>query len=646
MKQASVLLKQGQLGEAQQLCEQICSADPGNAECWMQLGAINGMQNNHSKAADCFKTVLGLRPDSVAARINYAQALLQSGEHEKATEQLEHVLRSNPGSEAAWCMLGRCRAESDQLEVAIEAYHRVLVLNPDHAQASHGLGFALHRLGRWEESVGHFRHALHINPRLAQAHFGLGFSLQKMGNQQEAHDHLQQAVVLNPEYAEAHLAIGTALSMMGKQHLAVTSIQEAIRLKPDFTDARITLAATLMPLGQPDEALHLLEHVIHEEPGNIEAIALATIIDQHKGDIESARKRLKPLIGTGENHANIALAYAAICNSIDEPDSAIDMMEQLLEKNESLTAAGRRNLHFNLGRLYDKKNAYSKAFEHYQRGNALKEAEFDPEKHTNYIRNIITIHSEELMASMPRSCIRSERPIFVVGMPRSGTSLVEQILSSHPEVFGAGELPHIIQLAGSLQTTQGDDCGYPECIPVQTQQQLDKAAQYYLDKIADLSPDAVRVIDKMPGNFMFLGYIELLFPDARIVHCKRDPLDTCLSCYFQNFTRSQQFSYDLTNLGIFYKNYAELMQHWLRVIKLPVLEVQYEDMIDNQEKYSKHLVEFCGLNWDERCLNFHETQRYVATASFDQVRRPIYNSSVYRWKNYAEYIEPLRGALE
>ena len=178
-----------------------------------------------------------------------------------------------------------------------------------------------------------------------------------------------------------------------------------------------------------------------------------------------------------------------------------------------------------------------------------------------------------------------------------------------------------------------------------TQQKIDRAAKEYLDKLADLSPDALRVVDKMPGNFMLLGYIELLFPDARIIYCKRDPLDNCLSNYFQNFSRTQNFSYNLTHLGVFYKNHVRLMEHWRSIITLPMIEVQYEDMITDQESNSRRIIEFCGLEWDEQCMDFHTSERYVATASYDQVRKPIYKSSVSRWKNYDEFIGPLRKAL-
>jgi tetratricopeptide (TPR) repeat protein len=627
------------------LYEQVCAADDTNADAWMKLGIIHGMQDDHDKAAGCLRKSLALNLGSTETRMNYAQALLQSSEHMQAIEQYEQVLDTTPKSETAWFMLGRCRAELDQLDAAMEAYRKALAIKPEYAQALHGLGFALTRLGQNNEAIGYLRHALRLNPNMGHTHFALGNALQKLGNLDEALDHLMKAVTLNRGNPEFQYGLGTALSVTGRQDVAVRHIRRAIQLRPDYIEAQISLAATLVTLGQPDDAYQMIEAVLEKHPDNLEAITLAATMDQHRGNIDKAHERIRPLLDAGKTHINLLLAYATICSKLGESEIAIDLMEQMLEKNPTLTATGRCNLHFSLGDLYDKNKQYRQAFEHYHKGNELKHVEFDPAQHTAGIDAIINTHSTTMMAAMPRAGIRSDRPVFVVGMPRSGTTLVEQILSSHPAIFGAGELPDIIQQVGGLASLQDSTTEYPYNIPTLSQQAIDSAAQDYLDRIAELSPDAERVVDKMPGNFMHLGYIELLFPGARIIHCKRDPLDTCLSNYFQNFSRSLHFSFNLTHLGVFYRNYLRLMEHWRGIITLPMLEVQYEDMIADQESGSRRIVEFCGLEWDENCMDFHKSERYVATASYDQVRKPIYKSSVSRWKNYSDFIGPLRKAL-
>jgi hypothetical protein len=230
-------------------------------------------------------------------------------------------------------------------------------------------------------------------------------------------------------------------------------------------------------------------------------------------------------------------------------------------------------------------------------------------------------------------------------MPRSGTTLVEQILASHPAVFGAGELLRVGEIAQRLPSALGSRLDYPLCLADFSQQAADAAAQEYLDYLQSLSGgEATRVTDKMPGNFMHLGLIDLLFPGARIIHCMRDPLDTCLSCYSQNFN-GHEYTHDLSHLGHFYRDYQRIMQHWRGVVRVPVLEVQYEALVEDPEPGSRRLIEFCGLPWDDSCLRFYENKRTVVTASYDQVRRPIYKTSTERWRNYERHIDPLKAAL-
>ncbi len=574
-----------------------------------------------------------------------ATAASQRGDWATTAELCSRLVRLLPRAADAWFMLGRACAEFDRLDEAGTAYREALHIKPEFAEAAHGLGYVLLRQGEWASAIDFFRQALRFNPRIAQACWGLGNAQQMLGNLREALEHYQQALQINPRHAAARLGIGVVLSLAGKQPLAVPHIREAIQLKPGYIDACIALAATLMPLGEPDEAEQLIETALEQDRDNIELISLAATIDQHKGKLEKARERLAPLVDAGNNEVNILLAWAALCGSSDEPGAAIPLLEQRLDTGPPLSATGQRNLHFNLGNLYDKNREYRKAFGHYRKGNALKNAGYDAAAREANVQATIAVYSCERMNTLPRSGTRSGRPVFVVGMPRSGTSLIEQILASHPAVFGAGELIHVIQIAGSLQATLDKPQPYPHCVPGLTPAELDVLAQSYLEQIDALSPDAARVVDKMPGNFMYLGLIEQLFPDARIIHSMRDPLDTCLSCYFQDFSRSHPYSYDLRDLGAFYRGYERVMQHWREVLSLPMLEVQYEELVSDRERVSRQMVDFCGLDWDDRCHDFHKTQRYVATASYDQVRRPLYTSSVSRWKNYAEFLTPLRETL-
>jgi hypothetical protein len=344
--------------------------------------------------------------------------------------------------------------------------------------------------------------------------------------------------------------------------------------------------------------------------------------------------------------ANAATVFASISQPLGKQIDAISMMENLLETGPGLQATDRCRIHFTLGDTYNSKGDYDSAFEHYFKGNRLKQTEFKSSRFTREIDALINSFHTDFFTHTAKASLHSNRPVFVVGMPRSGTSLVEQILSSHSKVFGAGELPDIINLSNRLGDKLKSQDPYPKCVSQLTIEKIDHFAKQYLDHLSRMSGDAVRVTDKMPANFMHLGLINILFPEARVIHCRPNPLDTCLSCYFQDFGPSHSYAYDLTNLGAYYQQYLRIMEHWQNSLTLPILDIQYEALINNQETVSRNMLNFCELDWEDQCLDFHNNKRFVWTASYAQVRKPIYRHSVNRWKNYEHHIDPLRKALK
>lgn len=583
--------------------------------------------------------------------LNLAIQHHQAGRLSEAERAYRRILEASPDNVDALHMLGMLAYQSGNNDSAIALINKALHHSPASAEIHNNLGKVHESRGKPDEAIAASRRAIAINPDYDLAHYNLGNALNAQGKYEEAAASYQHALRIRPDYAEAYHGQATALDALGRQDEAVTCCQEALRIKPEFVDAHITLAAALISLQRPEEALKHCQRAVEIKPDDIDAIALLTDITDQTGDIERAYQHLRPLLETinndiGADHVNVALAFSSISKHLGRQQEAISLMEQMLERNPSLSVTSRRKLHFNLGKLYDATGEYDKAFAHFQQGNASKPVTSNSARHAAEVDSLIAVYSTDFMTRMPRASIRSDRPVFIVGMARSGTSLVEQILSSHPAVFGAGELPDIIQLPLSLHIILGTEQRYPQCSPLLTQDKLDTLAQHYLERLESLSSDATRVTDKMPGNFTHLGLIELLLPDARVIHCMRDPLDTCLSCYFQIFSRSHPYSYDLANLGAFYNGYRKIMQHWRQVLTIPMMEVQYEELVTNQEPVSRKLIEFCGLEWDERCLEFHKTKRFVGTASFDQVRQPIYKKSVGRWKNYERHIGLLKKVLE
>ncbi len=680
-KAAQQLLEQGDLNGAKRLYTKICELDGTSAGSWFTLGSINGELGGIEEALSCLRRALELDPDFSAAHYNLGNILRAQGKLDDALHHFKEAARIEPDNLGAWLMMGGIYGMKGRLADAEECSRTAVKLQPDSVDARMNLGNALAFQGKLQEAVKNFERVTHLQPNMplawfmlgevnkqlflwnearaayekaidikpnyTEAHFGLASVHQSQGRYLDAIKHYETAARINPQYTQAYHGLGIGLIQLGRQKEAVEVFQRVLQIKPDYAEAHAGLAAALMPLGYSNEALKSCERALEIMPGYPDAISLAATIEQQSGQLERARERLRPLVEQGIRNVNVALAYGHVCKSLDEPESAVRVLEDILNDSRGCATADMRNLHFSLGELYDAMAMYDKAFPHYRSGNMLRSLEFDPGEHFDYVTSIIDIHSKEFMASAPRASIRSSgRPLFIIGMPRSGTSLVEQVLASHPSVFAAGELPDIAEIVGALSAMVSPPSVYPLCVPKLTEETADALCRRYLDRLSVLNRDAHRVINKMPDNFLYLGLIELLFPDAKVVHCVRDPLDTCLSCYFQDFSLAHPYSYDLQNLAEYYKTYVRLMEHWKGVLNMPIMNIKYEDFVRNQEDTSKQLVEFCNLEWDERCLRFYETERFVGTASYNQVRRPVYQHSLGRWKKYEKHIGALRAALE
>jgi hypothetical protein len=353
---------------------------------------------------------------------------------------------------------------------------------------------------------------------------------------------------------------------------------------------------------------------------------------------------MRPTIEGGGPDPSIVSSLAKIARKIGRAEQAVDLIRSSLA-SASLHPRQRVDLLFRLGDLRDAAGEWDAAFEAYAEANSLQRSLFRYDS----VRGIAAV--DEVIAgwpsgrALPRASVASSRPVFIVGMTRSGTSLVEQVLASHPDVAPGGELQDIAMIAHQWQGGLGGDLPVFTRPEELTRERLDQAARRYLARLDEVDRRAARVTDKLPINFLNLGLIGLLFPAARVIHCVRDRMDTCLSCYFQNFGGFMPFAYDLAELGAFYRAYERLMAHWETVLEIQRVVAPYEAMVADQEGASRSLVGFVGLGWDERCLRFYESKRVVMTSSNDQVRRPVYASSVGRWRRYEKHLGPLREAL-
>ncbi len=488
---------------------------------------------------------------------------------------------------------------------AVAAYREAVFLKPELASAHNNLGMALHRLGQLDEAVAAYRQAVAQSAGFAVAHNNLGVALKELDRPDEELAACDEAIRLNPDFAEAHGNRGNALQLLGRIHEAAAAYGRAIEVKPNFAEAHNNLGNALQELGRIDEA----------------AAAYQRALD------------LKP---------NFAEAYRQLgaVRVFQAKDPHVDRMTALLD-DPAVTDDDAIQLLFALAKAHEDGGAYDRAFDCLVRGNRLKRetVAFDIAGFENGAEGIVDTFTAPLFERLAGAGAESETPIFIVGMPRSGTTLVEQILGSHPGVYGAGKLRSLDAPVSTIE-------GYPASVAAADEEPWRGLGEAYGKGIRVHAPTAPRITDKMPMNFRHIGLIHLMLPKATIINVTRDGRDTCLSCFKTLFSHGVEFSYDLTELGRVFQTYEGLMAHWRAVLPGRVLDIAYEDVVADLEGAARRLVDHCGLAWDAQCLDFHNTERPVRTASAAQVRRPINRDSMDRWRHYEAHLGPLLATLE
>jgi tetratricopeptide (TPR) repeat protein len=531
--------------------------------------------------------VLQTEPRHVQALRILGGVCHQFGRHAEAIAYFERATSIDSANPDLYNNLGVAYAAAGKLEKGMAHLREALRRKPDHADAHNNLGAALADKCRFAEAIGHYRQALQLKPDRAKTHNNLANSLVEEGRLQEAEHHYGEAARLQPDYAETYCTRAKVLIELGRLAEATACCHEALRLDPDCVRAYINLGAM---------AAQGHYRFADDQVRRMESIATADDLGRVRND--------------------------GRCLSIEAASS----------------------LHFTLAALYDLKNEYDRAFSHYRQANDFKaqvfrekNRDFDRESHRRYVHAIIDVCDRRFFERVRSFGLATEVPVFIVGMPRSGSTLVEQILSSHPQVVAAGERRELSQML----TDRGP---YPAHLSLLDQTTARALGEEYLSCLSRIGPEAGRVVDKQLHNYLHLGSICALFPKARIIHCRRNVMDLCLSCYFQDFAWVN-YATSLEDLGFYYRQYERLMRHWREVLPMSVYEVDYEELVRDQERVSRELIAYCGLDWSDRCFAFHENRRAVQTASRLQVRRPMYASSIARWKRYESHLAPLQQAL-
>jgi tetratricopeptide (TPR) repeat protein len=535
-----------------------------------------------------------------------AVAFHQQGLHDQAEPLYRRALRHDRNHFDCLHNLGLILLERGSVDEAISLIRKACHQRPNNPEAQNSLGVALQALKQPARAIEHHRKALAISPDYPEAHLSLGFALQSLNRIDEATSHYQRALEIRPGYAEAHHNLATALQMRDRTMEAIPHYQRALTVRPDLAEVHHDLGIALQVVGRIEEASDAFEKALERAPRNA--------------------RFYRSLVG---------------CKRIAAGDPCVAAMEALAEEMATLSEEEQMELHFALGTAFAELGQPERSFPHLLKGNALKRRQivYDEAAVLRHFERTRTAYTPEIMRDKQGAGDPSTIPVFVFGMPRSGSTLIEQILASHPKIFGAGELSDFEETAGNFAID-------PETICFLTRDDLCPIGASYVSSLKARAPIAARIVDKMPGNFRLAGLIPLALPNARIIHTIRDPIDTCLSCFSKLFSGDQPYTYDLAELGRYYRAYQALMDHWRSVLpKGVMLEVQYEAVVADIEREARRLIAHCGLEWDDACLSFYKTKRVIRTASAAQARRPIYDNSIGRWHRYGEMIGPLCEVL-
>ncbi len=635
--------RSGRLQEAEAIYQQVLKEQPRNPDAWHLRGVLAHQVGNNEAAVHLIENAIEINPGDPDFYNNCGEAYRALQKTERAISCYEQALAIQPEFAGAHTNLGNILKETGRIEDAVKHYQQAISISPDFVMAHNNLGIAFKELGRPKEAIGCYQKAIGIAPAYAEAHSNLGNAHQELGQTQEAVSCYEQAIAIRPDYAEAHSNLGNALRELERQTEAITHYERAIAISPDFAMAHYNLGIAFEELGQIQQAINCYRQAIVIRPDYAEAHNNLGFALQELGLRDDAIHHYEQALAIKPDYAAAHLHLSMMKPGLEQVPS----IERLLE-GTSLSQIDASHYNFALGNIYNNTEMFDQAFEHYHRANEFKRSTI-----THNSRDFST-YVDKLIKTFTNTCFQqgtecgsaSELPVFIVGLPRSGTTLVEQILSSHPQVHGAGELVAMQGIEKAIASGMEVSGSYPESIPLRRDNIARGYAEKYLHELMTHSQGATRITDKDPGNFHRLGLIKTLFPGTRIIHCRRNAMDTCTSIFFTYFAKSNTYAFKLDELGQYYLDYERLMAHWGNLFPAEILTVQYEELVMNQEKISRQLIEHIGLEWDDRCLDFHLNKRAVRTTSSVQVRQPIYTRSIDRWKHYQEHLTPLLAILQ
>ena len=667
--------QQGQLDDGLSELREAARAAHGSADAHAGIGMILAAFDRREEAIERYHAALAINPYHAGAHYNLANVLLARGDAETAVTHYTKAVAIEPNNAAAHHHLGLALQKLGKWKQALQHHEAAARIKPALAEAHAGLGNSHRVLGHLAQATAHYRKALSARPDYAEVHNDLAGVLYKLGQHDAAINHYGQSIAIKPDYVEAHYNLGNVLHHLGHHNDAVLNYEQALRLRPGFAEAHNNLANALQKLGRHLDAVKHYEAAIALQPGYAEAHhnfgnallaldrRLGAIAEFEKalainpanpavhndvaaahlvtGNIQAAHDAYQRAVNVAPRNASIHLNLASL-KPFTENDPRLPALLKLADDIATLGENDQIALHFALGKAYADLSMNERAFGHLLQGNRLKRGQiaYDEKATLVAFQQLRDAFTPQLMQEKNGLGDPSSAPVFIVGLPRSGASLLQRILVNHSRVFGAGEVDAFAKAAqASLAAIPGDARKFAGLASTVSADELRRIARGYFERVAAVAPMADRIVDTTPANFAHVGLIHLAWPNARIIHARRDPIDTCLSCFARLFVDDQPYTYDLAELGRYYSGYAGLMRHWQQILPADVmLEMRYEDVVDDIEAQARRLIAHCGLEWEEQCIAFHKSERPVRAADD--------GDSVGRWLPAKDQLAPLLEALE
>lgn len=630
----------GRVDEAVEDYRRALEIKPDYAQAQNNLGIALHQLGKHEEAVESYRKSLELQPDLAEAHVNLGNALAQLGRWEEVVASFGKALELAPGDAETHINLGHSLAHLSRFEEAVANYIKSLAIKPDLVEAHNSLGNALYRLGRFEESAASYAKAIELVPADAEAHNNHGSALAQLRRQREAIASFKKSLELKPDYAKAHFNLGNALDYLGRWDEAIGSFKQALEIEPTNVEAHNNLGSALDQLDRSEEAIASFDRALELKPDYCEAHNNRGLVFARLGKNEEAIAAYTKAVEIRPDYSLAHLNLSTLKTYQPDDPHIVHMRAQL--ERDDVSDEDRMRLDFALGKAYAEIGEFDKAFASYAEGNRLRKQElnydisFDRQKY----EKLVTRFSQDvpgLDISGQDGGTDGRQVIFVLGMTRSGTTLVEQILASHSQVYGAGELELLPRAVDSIDWESSElSVG-----------QLESVRKEYRSGLERFGSGEPFITDKMPFNFWWIGFICTALPEAKIVHVRRDARAVCWSNYKHFFpSDGVGFTNDFKDLASYYRIYLDLMAFWHDKFPGRIYDLEYEVLTENQEPETRRLLQYAGLDWEDRCLEFYKTERAVRTVSAKQVRQEMYQGSSDEWRNYEVHLAPLIGTLK